>query len=172
MATFANRRLPTEAASNTDKWLLHGEFFNAWPGRLNTLIYQVLQFRRESSRHRNLRPRRRMYTLKIKTDDYPWKVHNGVATSWQTRSFDSKNNIFDIIKWVSLFLSADGNTTIFGPIRPSCMHKCILHLFLRFLCARPCQSFAVLMLILDSLVQASSISMAASGPAAEFQPYN
>jgi hypothetical protein len=32
---------------------------------------------------------------------------------------------FDSIKWVSLVLSADGNTIIFWPFWSSCMHKCI-----------------------------------------------
>jgi hypothetical protein len=65
------------------------------------------------------------------------QVHNGVTISCQTRPFATKF-FFDSIKWVSLVLSADGNTIIFWPFWSSCMHKCIPLLDLRFLCVDYC----------------------------------
>jgi hypothetical protein len=50
-----------------------------------------------------------------KMDKYPWKprhVHNG---SDRLGKFTTKILCFDSIEWVSLVLSADGNTNIYRP---------------------------------------------------------
>jgi hypothetical protein len=62
------------------------------------------------------------------------QVQSRCSPSWQTSLCTTKNVFVGIMEGGSPAMSAGANPVIFGPISPSCMHKCILLLVLRFLC--------------------------------------